>query len=123
MEVPGVLGAGGGTGPQTLPIDPSWENEDELKNQSHLGSGFVCGYSKLGLLRSESQVAWPQTREGGKDGWRKEGPKDWRDWRRRLFGSHVGKMLQFARGPKFSQSRGSFRKAQLTGRKKGSQPP
>ena len=41
MEVLGVLGAGGGMGPQTRPIDPSWENEGEFKNQSHLGSGFV----------------------------------------------------------------------------------
>lgn len=46
---------------QTLPIDPAWENEGEFRNQSHLGSGFVCSYSKLGLLRSQSQAAWLQT--------------------------------------------------------------
>lgn len=61
MEVPGVLGAGGGMGSQTLSIDPAWENEGEFRNQSHLGSGFVCSYSKLGLLRSQSQAAWRQT--------------------------------------------------------------
>lgn len=43
LEVAGVLGAGGGVGPHTLPIDPAWENVGKFRNQSHLGSGFVCG--------------------------------------------------------------------------------
>lgn len=63
LKVVGVLGSGGGMGPHTLPIDPAWENVGEFRNQSHIGSGFVCGCSKLGLLRSESQAAWLRTRE------------------------------------------------------------
>lgn len=46
MEVMGVLGAGGGMGPHTAPIDSAWKNKGSFRDQSHTDSGFVCGCSK-----------------------------------------------------------------------------
>ena len=61
-------------------------------------------------------------REGEMDGGRKD-PRTGEIGGEGFLAPMLGKRCRFAQGPKFSQSRGFFRKTQRTGRKKGGQPP